>query len=475
MTADNSIQITDETLRDGSQSLWGMMMSHHMIEPVLGEIAEAGFDCVDMPFHVGMPAVFTRFFQEDPRINIKMMRDKVGDTKSDIMFANLGTQVAITGQSENKTIVRMVYEQFKEWMPQLSEMMLISCTQDELQRTYPILFPMWRKIGVEPIPYLSIGHSERHNEDYYASYTKEVVEKYKPKRVVIKDVDGLLTPERVRRLVPAMQKAAGDTPLELHAHGMNGLQTYNAVVCMELGVRRFTTCIPPLANGSSHINIFDMVKNAEKMGLSHTIDLDKCRIVHERLRKIGQGFGHPVDNHHLPFDLQCYEHQIPGGVISNTTTQLAQLGIPEKLPEVLEEIPRILEDLGHPIMITPFSQFIVTQAVLNIQLGRWEECLDSCIEFAAGIYGVEDAGVNNMDQNIKDKLLSLPAAKGIVKRAEGLIDYLNSEPSEAEVKKQYGLSPDDTRENFVLKFLLNGFEELNKCTPGGPDTYKKYL
>jgi oxaloacetate decarboxylase alpha subunit len=167
---------------------------------------------------------------------------------------------------------------------------------------------------------------------------------------------------------------------------------------------------------------------------------------------------------------------MPGGVISNTTTQLEQLGIPEKLQDVLEEIPRILEEMGHPVMITPFSQFITTQAVLNVQLGRWEQCVDSMVEFAAGIYGTEDSGVAYMDQNLKDKLLSLPQAKEIKEKADNLIDYMNSEPTEEECYKRFGMSPSDGLEKFVLNYYLHGYDDAMKnVTPGGPESYKKYL
>ncbi len=166
---------------------------------------------------------------------------------------------------------------------------------------------------------------------------------------------------------------------------MNGQNTYNAVVAMEMGIRKFTTCCPPLAYGSSHPSVFNLIHNAEQLGINHTMDREKLNIIEERLTKIGSAFGHPVDNHPMPFDLFCYKHQVSGGVISNLTTQLTQLGIMDKLQEVLEEIPRILVDLGHPVMITPFSQYIVAQAVLNVQIGRWEQCLDTMVEFAVRI------------------------------------------------------------------------------------------
>ncbi len=469
------LELIDETLRDGSQSLWGMMMSYHMIEPVLEDIVNSGFDTVNVPFHFGAPMLSTRFFQEDPRHLFAMGKERMAGTDSNIMLTTLGAAVDITGAPQNATVMRLMYEQLKEWIPQYNRALLICCTEDEIDNQYPVLFPMLRELGIEGVPYMAIGHGPNHTDEFYASRVKKLVENFQPVSICIKDVDGLLTPERLRGLIAAMQAEAKGTPLELHTHGMNGLNTYNAVVAMEMGIRRITTCIPPLANGSSHPSVFDVVKNAERMGIEHDIDIEKLQGVTERLTKIGKAYGHPVDNVHLPFDLQMYEHQIPGGVISNTTTQLEALGIPEALPEVLEEIPRILEDLGHPVMITPFSQFIVTQAVMNTQVGRWEQCIDPCIELAAGVYGFEEAGVAYMKPEIKDMLLSQPSAPKIIEKGASIKEYIASTPSEEDVKKAVGLSADATREDFVLRYLLRTDDELNGVTPGGPESYKKYL
>ncbi len=469
-----TLELVDETLRDGSQSLWGMMMSYHSVEPVMREISEIGFASVDIPVNVATSVVYPRFFDEDLRTVFKMIGDKLQGTQSNILVASLGSQISVSSPPENRTAVRLVYEQFKEWVPQINQGMLVTCTQDELERSYPSMFKIWRNMGVEPIPYLAIGHGPRHTAEYYADVVKQIVEKYQPVSICFKDVDGLLTPERTRTILAACGKVANGTPFEFHLHGMNGLHNYTAVAAMEMGVRKFTTCIPPLANASSHLSVYDVCRNAEMMGISHNIDLEKCKLVEDRLTRIGKAADLPVDNHPLPFNLFTYEHQIPGGVISNTTTQLAQLGLEDKLQEVLEEIPRILEDLGHPVMITPFSQFIVTQAVLNIQVGRWEQCLDSCVELAAGMFGIEDAGVPYMDQNLKDKLLSLPHAKGLEEKATKMVEYINSEPSEAEVKAAVGLPADASREEFVLRHVLSQADGLKGISPN-PETYRKYL
>jgi oxaloacetate decarboxylase alpha subunit len=476
MSDNNALELVDETFRDGVQSLWGMMQGYHMSEPVLGEIGEAGYHRISIALHGAQPLVSARFMKEDPRILFRMWRQKLKNTNSIVSSSGMGMSIDIAAPAENKTLVGMMYRQLKEWMPNFNQLETICCTLDEIQNHYPILFPMLRSIGIELIPYFTIGHGPQHTEAFYASRVKEVVEKYKPVSLCIKDVDGLLVADRLRKLITTFKDNANGTPIELHMHGMNGEHTYNAAVAMEMGVRRITTCIPPLAYGSSHPSVFNVIKNAEEMGIPHNMDVEKLKVVSDRLTKIGRAAGHPVDNGVLPFDLSFYKHQMPGGVISNTTTQLAQLGISDKLQDVLEEIPRILEEMGHPIMITPFSQFITTQAVLNVQLGRWEQCVDSMVEFAAGIYGIEESGVAYMDQNLKDKLLSLPHAKEIKEKADNLVDYMNSEPTEEECYKRFGMSPKDGLEKFVLNYYLRGFDDAMKnVTPGGAESYKKYL
>lgn len=473
MSSDDAVHFTDVTFRDGSQSLWGLRLSYHMIEPVMGEVAEAGYKSIELSTFFATMLVGVRYFKEDPRILHKMISEKLGDTSSNISLVSLGTQISVSKPSENQTACRLYYEQYKEWIPQINQGAVLMCTQDEVKRSAPIIFPMWRKLGIEPIPYLAIGHGARHTPAFYADVTAELVEKYQPKQITLEDASGLLTPERFRLIYSAVRDAAKGTPIELHAHGMNGLHNYNMVVGMEMGMRHFATCIPPLANNSSHPSIFDVANNVEQMGLKHNMDLDKLRIVEERLKKAGAAYGNPVDNPPLPFNLFDYKHQIPGGVISNTRVQLEELGMGDQLTEVLEEIPRILEDLGHPVMATPFSQFIATQAALNVQLGRWEHVLDACVDLAAGLFGIEDPGINEMKPEIKEMLLSQPSAQNALKKAARVTEYMNSTPSEAECKAEVGLPPDASREEYVLQYQLG--EELAGCTPNGPDSYQRYL
>jgi oxaloacetate decarboxylase alpha subunit len=148
------------------------------------------------------------------------------------------------------------------------------------------------------------------------------------------------------------------------------------------------------------------------------------------------------------YDERIYQHRVPGGVIANLEFQLKQLGLHHRLDEILDEIKQIVIDLGYPVQMTPHSQFIVTQATMNVALGeRYKEFIDAMTEYALGIYGTEDTGVDIMDQNLKDKFLNGPNAKRIAewwaqKQEEDAIEY-----SFDELKAKYG-APGATDEQF---------------------------
>jgi len=171
----------------------------------------------------------------------------------------------------------------------------------------------------------------------------------------------------------------------------------------------------------------------------------------------------------LEYDHGVYTHQVPGGVISNLKTQLGQLGIAHKLDEVLEEVVRIIADLGHPIMITPASQFIVTQAAVNVATGeRYKEVIDPMIETAMGAWGWEDAGVPWMDPNVKDRFLSHKNAKILAKKYEKRKELESSEGDINKIRAGLGMTH-ASDEDFMLHYIMKGDAEIKKIRP--PKTY----
>ena len=140
------------------------------------------------------------------------------------------------------------------------------------------------------------------------------------------------------------------------------------------------------------------------------------------------------------YDERLYSHQVPGGMISNLRYQLALAGVSERIDEVLEEIPLVRAELGYPIMVTPLSQIVGTQAAINVITGdRYSQVTDATIEYALGRHGREAPSV--IDPSVKDKILERPRAKEI----EALTEW---EPTLAELRQKYGRDISD--EDLIL-------------------------
>ena len=223
--------------------------------------------------------------------------------------------------------------------------------------------------------------------------------------VFIKDASGLLTPERVATLVPAVKKGLGDRPLQIHTHCNSGLAPYVVLQAVRHGVDVVHTATSTLANGVSHSPTERVTANLRRRGHDVRIDLAPVKEVAERLAYIAEKEGKPVGTPN-EYDEFHFLHQCPGGMVSNLAYQLESMGLKGRLEEILEEAWHVREDLGYPIVVSPFAQYIVTQAVLNV-VGRdqgrkrYDTVPDEVRLYARGGYG-EIAGP--IEPNLYDKI-----------------------------------------------------------------------
>jgi len=265
--------------------------------------------------------------------------------------------------------------------------------------------------------------------------------------------------DRARTLFPGMVQSANGIPVELHSHGTTGLAPLVYLEAMQLGVHTLHTAVPPLANGASQPSVFNVAGNARLMGYSARVDETLLRPVVDRLTAIARQEGLPIGTP-LEYDYAQYLYQIPGGVISNLEHQLNEMRVLDRLDEVLEETVQVRKEMGYPIMITPHSQFVVTQAAINVMTGeRYKHVIDELILFAQGVYGV-DSGYTWMDQNLKDKLLGLPRAKELAGRQE-------REVTLKELREKLG-GPGVSDEEFILRYLMKGEDEIRAMHAAGP-------
>ncbi len=464
MSVSNVVEFHDTTMRDGVQSLWAMGLRHGAQEPLLSELDQGGM--INVELNMPHPLYFknaVRFLKEDPWETCRLWKRKIKNMKR--VGGAIGLTLDSAEMAQPRELTRLWIQTNKKNSLWDISFQIVN-TRDETTRDFPWVVPMLREEGIELYPAITYGVSPRHTDEYYARFTKDLVEKWKPDGIILKDVMGLLTPERARTWIPAIMSNAGDIPLVMHSHGMSSNHEKNFVEAMKLGIRIFTTCVPPLAYGSSHPSIFNTIHNAHVLGLKTNINEKPLRVVEERLTAIAKQEGYPIGAV-LPYDHAVYKYQIPGGVISNTVAQLKQLGIEDKLHEVLEETAQIIVDLGHPIMITPHSQFIVSQAAINVATGeRYEELLDYMIEFALGVWGYEESGVPYMDENLKDRFLSHPNAKVLAKRWEERMEVAETTKLK-DMRASYGMTH-ASDEEFLLAYIMGGTEEIKTMREAGP-------
>ena len=225
-----------------------------------------------------------------------------------------------------------------------------------------------------------------HTDAYYVQRAAEL-EALESDFISVKDPTGLLTPERARSLFPALVEAAGQTPMQLHSHCQSGLAPDVYRIAIETGFRFGYTASDPLANGASLPATEEIDARARALGFETRIDRAALAEVSGYFSWLAEREGKPRGQV-AKYDPALYEHQVPGGMISNLRSQLQVMHMEHRLPEILEETVNVRRDLGYPILVSPFAQYIVTQAVLNVVQGeRYKTIPDEIRKYAMGYYG----------------------------------------------------------------------------------------
>ncbi|HEX7231604.1 MAG TPA: biotin carboxyl carrier protein [Candidatus Binatia bacterium] len=441
----NEVRIVDTTLRDGDISLWAYGMTTGMMLPALHPMDNAGFDSMEFFLSLRLKK-FVREHKEDPWDWLRLGTRKVKNTR---LRYHGGLHSGF--EFIPKCIRQLLIETIVKYGIDLTRTSNAWNDFAALGKEAAEL----KQLGMETVMNLIYSISPRHTDEYYAQKARDAAA-VKPYRLCFKDVGGMLTPERTRELVRLIKQNIGDVPLEFHAHCNNGLGPFNLLEAVKEGVRIVHTAIPPLANGSSQPSVFNVVGNLRALGYKPLINT-------EPLAAVSEHFGAVAKREDLPlgapreYDQTWYGHQVPGGMISNLRHQLKLMGSEEKLDQVLEETAQVRAELGYPIMVTPFAQFVGSQAAINVILGeRYKEVTDQVIQYALGLWGKE--GSDHMDRAVRAMILDRARAREIEK-----IEY--PEPSLAEVRKQYG-GPHLSDEELLLRYYAGPeFVDALKSVP----------
>lgn len=456
------VRFVDTTFRDGSQSLWALGLRTGMMEAVADDMARAGFDVIEVPVGGLYFKKFIRDLKENPWDMARMLVAKMPGAVKACMA---GGGFSPFESPPPHAVIELFYARLAH-IGVLNRAQSTANSADQPKRLYPWLLPIHRKNGTQVVLALSYTISPRHTDDYYAEKTREILA-FEPDVIYLKDQGGLLTVDRIRTLLPAIVEAAGKTKVELHSHCTTGQADLVYLEALGLGIDTVHTAVPPLAEGSSQPSVLNVAENARQLGFTPHFDEKITRSIAERLTQFARQDGLPIGGP-TRYEYSQYVHQVPGGVISNLVHQLAEMRLQDRVDDVLAETVEVRKDMGYPIMITPHSQFVVTQSAINVATGeRYKVVIDELILFALGSYG-EDSGYPWMDQNLRDRLSEMPRAKELAKLG-------GSDRADMPLKKvrEAICGPEVADEEFLLRYLMKGESEIDTMHAAGPP--RQYL
>jgi len=391
-----TIELIDVTLRDAHQCLWATRMTTGMMRELAPRLDCAGFAAIDL---VG-GAVFdvcVRYLREDPWERMRLLSQWVRHTP---LIIHTRGQSLFTFEFFADDVVELAAERFA------ANGMRYHTPYDALNdmRNLEIPIKSAKRHGLYVAGGLVFSHSPVHTDEYYVRKVKELIA-HGVDAVFLKDASGLLVPERVATLIPALKAVLGTRPLQIHTHCNSGLAPYVVLQAVKHGADVVHTATSTLANGVSHSPTEGVTRNLRRRGYHVPIDLSVIADVAERLAFIAAKEDKPVGSPN-EYDEFHYQHQCPGGMVSNLAFQLESIGLKGRLEEILEEAWHVREDLGYPIVVSPFAQFIITQAVLNVMArnqgkARYDTVPDEVRRYVRGGYG-EIAGP--IDPNLYDKI-----------------------------------------------------------------------
>lgn len=371
------IGITDTTLRDAHQSLMATRMRIGDMLPIAAEIDEVGYHSLE----VWGGATFDtcmRFLGEDPWERLRLLREHFKKTKLQMLLR--GQNLVGYRHYPDDVVESFVKHAVKNGI----DIIRIFDALNDV-RNLDTAIKATKKAGAHVQATISYTISPLHNIDHFVELAG-TMENMGADSVCIKDMAGLISPYDAAELVGKLKEKL-KIPVQLHCHFTSGMADMSYLKAIEAGCDVIDTAISALSLGSSQPATDSMV--AALKGTPYDTGLDL-----ERIARIGDYFKEVRANYEIPLhvvmgvDTAVLNYQIPGGMISNLTSQLASQNASHLLGEVLQEVPRVRAELGYPPLVTPSSQIVGTQAVMNVITGgRYKVILTEVKNYLKGLYG----------------------------------------------------------------------------------------
>ncbi len=356
------VGITETVLRDAHQSLIATRMTTEQMLPIIEKMDKVGYHSLEAWGGATFDSCL-RFLNEDPWDRLRKIKDKAKNTPLQMLF-----------RGQNILGYRHYADDVVEYFVQKSIANGINIIRifDALNdvRNLQTAINATKKEGGHVQAAISYTISPVHNIPFFVNLAKEY-ENCGADSICIKDMAGLLIPYEAEKLVKEL-KSAVKIPIQLHTHYTSGVASMTYLKAIEAGVDVVDCAMSPLAMGTSQPATEPLVKALEGTPYDTGIDIDALTEIADYFRPIREKSLESglMSTKVLGVDINTLKYQVPGGMLSNLVSQLKQQNAEDKFEEVLKEIPRVREDLGWLPLVTPTSQIVGTQAVLNVLMGE---------------------------------------------------------------------------------------------------------
>ena len=356
------VGITETICRDAHQSLIATRMTTEEILPALPLMDKVGYHSLEVWGGATFDACL-RFLNEDPWERLRKIRKAAPKTKLQMLF-----------RGQNVLGYRHYADDVVEYFVQKSiangiDIIRIFDALNDVRNLQTAINATKKEKGHVQAA-ISYTISPVHNNDFFVKLAKEY-ESCGADSICIKDMAGLLTPYNAFELVKKLKKAV-KIPIQLHTHYTSGVASMTYLKAIEAGVDIVDTALSPMALGTSQPPTEPLVATLQGTEYDTGIDLNLLTEIAEYFKPLREKYlaSGLMSTKVLGVDINTLKYQVPGGMLSNLVSQLKQQGKEDKLDEVLKEVPEVRKDLGYPPLVTPTSQIVGTQAVLNVLMGE---------------------------------------------------------------------------------------------------------
>ena len=374
------IQFMETVLRDGQQSLIATRMPTSDMLPILKTMDQAGYHSLEMWGGATFDSCL-RFLNEDPWERLRTIRKEVKNTKLQMLLRG---QNLLGYKNYADDVVRDFVE--KSIQNGIDIIRVFDALNDT--RNLQTAIVTAKEAGGHCQAAISYTTSPIHTVDYFVQLAKEMADTGADS-ICIKDMAGVLTPHTGFELVSRIKETI-DLPLEVHTHATSGIAEMTYLKVAEAGADIIDTAISSFAGGTSQPATESIAMTLAEMGFDTVLDMDKVAQIAEHFNPVRDRFREEglLNPKVKDIEPKTLIYQVPGGMLSNLLSQLTEQGLQDKYEDVLAEVPKVRADLGYPPLVTPLSQMVGTQELMNVISGERYKLVPSEIkDYVRGLYG----------------------------------------------------------------------------------------